>query len=166
MAKKTMLVLAIAALTTGLVLAQEGRAKHTIVGGLNAGLLAFGVDVEYEWILVENFIGKGQFGAVVEAGFTTVLIFPILYEDARARWYPWSGAFFLDLGVGHGSFLGLVSALLVSGGIGWRIDIGAPDGWVFIPGISYNHFFSFGRYNGGKFSGMLPKISLKMGKTL
>ncbi|MDR1220890.1 MAG: hypothetical protein LBK73_14970 [Treponema sp.] len=164
MAKKTVLVLAIAALAAGSVLAQEGRAKHTIVGGPNAGLLTFGVDVEYEWILVENFIGKGQFGAVGEAGFTIALIFPIIYEDVRARWYPWSGAFFLDLGVGHGSFVGLVSAILLSGGIGWRIDVGAPDGWVFIPSISYTHFIPFG--DSGSFSGRLPKISLKIGKTL
>jgi hypothetical protein len=159
--KKVFAVLVLAMVVAGGVFAQENtsRAKNTVMGGPNVGLLTFGLDVEYERILLEN-LGKGSLGIAGEVGYTTVIIFPIFYIDARARWYPWSGKFFADLGLGYSSFLGVTSAFMISGEVGWRIDIGKPNGWIFSPSLAYNQFIAG---DTDDFSGSLPKINVRIG---
>ena len=157
MAKKILLVLVLTAIVGGGVFAQE-RAPNTFLGGINIGLLTFGADIEYE----RAFPGllPGLFAVAAETGFTTVLIFPIYNIDVRARWYPWAKTFFADFGVGFGSFFGWSSALQISPGVGWRIDIGESNGWVIVPSLQYNYFVAFSEVD---FSGSLIKICFRMG---
>jgi hypothetical protein len=160
--KKMLVLLGLVMLITGAVFAQE-RAPNTFLGGINIGFLTFGADLEYERAFPE-LLPMGMFAVAAEAGFTTVVIFPIFSIDARARWYPWSQKFFADIGLGYGSFLGLASAFLISPGVGWRIDIGQPNGWVLVPSLQYNYFLSTSNDEDvGEFSGNLFKINLRIG---
>jgi hypothetical protein len=93
--------------------------KNSVVGGPNIGILTFGMDLEYERIVLENFLDKGTLAVAAETGITTVVVFPIFYIDARVRWYPWSHDaqmyswarnLFADLGLGFASFLGVAPA--------------------------------------------------------
>jgi hypothetical protein len=160
--KRTLVLLGLVMLITSAVFAQE-RAPNTFLGGINVGFLTFGADLEYERVF-PGLLPMGTFAFAAEAGFTTVVIFPITNIDARARWYPWSRMFFADMGLGFGSFAGLASAFQVSPGVGWRIDIGQPNGWVFVPSLQFNYFISSSNNEDvAGFSGSLFKINARIG---
>jgi len=158
MKRKLLFCLMLVVIVTGGVFAQE-RSPNTFVGGLNIGLLTFGFDVEYERAF-PGLLPIGMFAVAAETGFTTVIIFPIYNIDVRARWYPWAKTFFADAGIGFGSFLGIASALQISPGVGWRVDIGEPNGWVFVPSLQINYFVARSETD---FSGSLFKICARVG---
>lgn len=155
-------VVLFAAVSTGLVFAQSrGSSRdsarnssrgntqtgdlNTASAGINIGLLAFGLDAEYERVIMPrlNFGGLNTKLALAgELGFQTVIWLPIHYFDVRARLYPWSGIFFADLGLGYAWVLGgLISAFMVSPQIGWKIDIGGKGKWLVMPSAAYCYFF-------------------------
>ncbi|MCL2720720.1 MAG: hypothetical protein FWD47_05215 [Treponema sp.] len=145
------------------VFAQEDRAPNTVLGGINIGFLTFGADVEFERTF-PGLLPMGTLAASIEAGYTTVLIFPIFNADVRARWYPWSNMFYADIGFGYGSLFygfGTASAFIISPGVGWRIDIGQPNAWVFVPSIQFNYFA--GSKSNDDFGGTLIKLNARIG---
>jgi hypothetical protein len=155
MAKKLIVFLAVFGVCGTALFAWE----NTVVGGPNIGLLTQGLDVEYERVLLDGFLGDGTLAIVAEAGYIGIFFLPIYYYiDARARWYPWSGMFFADVGLGYGSLFGLIPTFLISPEIGWRIDIGDTDGWVIIPSVTLNGFMVG---SGGNI--WLPKINVRIG---
>jgi len=155
--KKLLFCLMLVVIVTGGVFAQE-RAPNTFLGGINVGFLTFGLDIEYE----RAFPGllPGLFAVAVETGYTTIIIFPIYNIDVRARWYPWAETFFADVGVGYGSFLGVATAFQISPGVGWRIDVGEPNGLVVVPSLQLDYFVAS---SVSDFSGNLLKICIRFG---
>jgi hypothetical protein len=127
-------------LCTTYVYAEEVPSKNTISGGISmiytgafGGILP-GLNIEYERLLHNNFalaVGIGGDG------------FLLPYADLYARWYPWAGMFFADFGLGiwRRGFETWVSYPMISPGIGWKIDIGKPNGWNLIIGIAGRIFF-------------------------
>ena len=88
-----------------------------------------GLNIEYERTLHKNF------ALAVDIGRDGLLS---SYVDLYARWYPWAGMFFADLGLGvwWPEFDAWILRPQISPGIGWRIDIGKPNGWNLITGIT------------------------------
>jgi len=66
-------------------------AKNRIA--LSLGLL--GADLSYERMIVQNFSVLGQ------VSYTTWAIADSLAFDGKARWYPFYGAFYLEMGLGY-----------------------------------------------------------------
>jgi hypothetical protein len=65
------------------------------------------------------------------------------------RFYPGQGVFFLELGLGFGLQSVLVwnyypLGLLVEPGLGWKIDVGAPNGFFIEPFLSLPVIFGPG----------------------
>jgi len=122
------------------VYAEEVVSKNTTSGGIGViwagypfGILP-GINMEYERLLNKNF------ALAVDIGLDG-LILP--YADLYARWYPWAGMFFANIGLGiwQRGFGTLVFTPVISPGIGWKIDIGKPNGWNLITGIIGRIFF-------------------------
>jgi hypothetical protein len=163
MGKKIILVLILAISIAGGVSAQE-RAKNTITGGLNFFVyLPFGLDIEYERVLINNFLGKGLFSITVDVGYYTLIFFDSSWADVHARWYPWSRTFFLDVGLGcMANFW--TSAFTISPKVGWKIDIGKPNGWVIIPSIAASFFVTGEGWPISLYPvNFLPKIDISIG---
>ena len=122
------------------VYSEEVVAKNTIsVGesivwiGSPVGFLP-GLNIEYERLLSNNF------ALAVDVGVDALIL---LYADTYARWYPWAGKFFTNLGFGiwRYNFNTWNFTPVISPGIGWKIDIGEPNGWNLITGIIGRVFF-------------------------
>ncbi|MDR0476159.1 MAG: hypothetical protein LBH43_21135 [Treponema sp.] len=118
--------------------AEEVSLKNTISGGISimwVGVGGFlppvmpGLDIGYERLLHKNF------ALAVDIGVDGILI---PYADLYARWYPWAGMFFADLGLGiwRQGFETWISMPWVSPGIGWKIYIGKTKRWNFTTGIT------------------------------
>jgi hypothetical protein len=112
----------------------QESAKNTLSAGINlSGIFpAFpGINVGYERLLTKHF------SVAFDMGVDTV-IFP--YAEVSGRWYPWEGSFFAHLGLGVWSLLPIIGLigpqLVVSPGIGWKIDIGEKNGWFLIPNLT------------------------------
>jgi hypothetical protein len=125
------------------ICADEISSKNTISGGISAIWVGEnflrvpilpGLDIEYERLLHNNF------SLAVDVGLDGLIV---LYADLYARWYPWAGKFFANIGLGI-SKRGFETWTLfpaISPGIGWKIDIGKPNGWNLITGITGRIFF-------------------------
>jgi hypothetical protein len=147
MKRKLFLVLLLAAVAATGVFAQE-KAKNTITGGLDLGIWT-GFSIDYERVLVDGFLGKGQFALGVEAGYDSYwFIFPSVFFDVQAKWYPWSGKFYADLGVGYGQLIWVVPSIMITAGVGWKFDIGQPNGWVLDFGPSFDYFIVINEFEG------------------
>jgi hypothetical protein len=67
--------------------AQE-KAKNTFTGGLDLGVYT-GFSLDYECVLIDDFLGKGQLAVGVEAGYDSFLFFlPLAFFDVQVKWYP------------------------------------------------------------------------------
>ncbi|MDR0540053.1 MAG: hypothetical protein LBG74_06075 [Spirochaetaceae bacterium] len=119
--------------------------SNSVLAGGGAGLSIPSVcyinfNISYERMIVPNF------SAVINAGwdlYPLALFFVAFMEDpaidgwsidAQARWYPWAKTFHIDLGAGYGEYLGMGS-IVVTPGLGWKIDFGEPGGFVMNIGI-------------------------------
>jgi hypothetical protein len=157
--KKIIFVLILVIFIKGGVFTQE-KTENTITGGLNFLVyLPFGLDIEYERILINNFLGRGLFSITGNVGYYTLIFFDLVCVDVHARWYPWSRIFFVDVGVGCASFF-WVPAFMLSPELGWKIDIGKPNGWVIIPSIAVSLFFTSKDWPIGN---LLPKVDISIG---
>jgi hypothetical protein len=143
MAKKLVFVLVLAAIAAGGVCAQE-EAPNVI--------MFLGSMLSYERILSPNlgigaelaidFIGMPSLYYDGEKDDTTEWVALLPFSmDAFVRYYPWAGKFFTQLG------LGIQTAAITDGipgttkldgfgfhakaQVGWRLDIGQPNHWVF-----------------------------------
>jgi hypothetical protein len=159
MVKKIIFVLILVIFIKGGVFTQE-KAQNTITGGLNfLGYLPFGLDIEYERILINNFLGRGLFSITGNVSYYTLIFFDLVCADLHARWYPWSRMFFVDVGVGY-ALIVWVPAFMLSPELGWKIDIGKPNSWVIIPSIAVSLYFTGKDWPTGKF---LPKADISIG---
>ena len=70
----------------------EDRAQNRIA--VSAGLIGL-FDVSYERLLTPNFSILGQIS------YNNLVIADSFSVSGKGRWYPFSGAFFLDLGLGY-----------------------------------------------------------------
>jgi hypothetical protein len=63
--------------------------------------------------------------------------------EAYGKFYPWSGNFYLKLGLGYGTVTGFSdndsfsvrAGLAIDPGIGWKIDVGEPGGFFIEPKV-------------------------------
>ncbi|MDR1251267.1 MAG: hypothetical protein LBK62_03770 [Treponema sp.] len=171
--RKGIPALVLIAVIAGSVFAQTASPKNTIVvdvgptiiglglgGALGAvdGLSAstgFGIAAQYERQLLEKFSVAGRFAYLgIGASYDVVSIDMKSYSiEGHARFYPFSGAFFLDgmLGfanfalTGGGSAEGVSASISTNmnyfklgGKLGWRIDFGRPGGFIFEPAFGYS----------------------------
>ena len=148
MAKRIALIFIVLLVVSGAVFAQE-RAHNTVA--LSFGIV--GVEASYERMFNRYLSVLGS------ASATTILFMDEITASVQGRWYPFGRAFHLDLGLGYtygmgvGNFmgkailgamtLGLIflipdyidknprkGGLLIQTGLGWKIDVGKPDGFV------------------------------------
>ncbi len=102
-------------------------------------------------MLLDGFLGKGQLALGVEAGEDKLLsIIPADFFDVQAKWYPWSGKFYADLGLGY-AYLWIVPATMITGGVGWKIDVGKPNGFVLDFGAAVDYFASISEFDESEF---------------
>jgi hypothetical protein len=141
--KKVFTVLVLAVLIAGGVFAQSGGAKNWVGGQLSL----LGAGVHYERVLTPNWTVGG-------AAYWNSLFFFWNNVGVKAfgRYYPWAGNFFAELGVGFGLRTGTsdyeyegynygatfysLAGFLLEPGIGWKIDVGNPNGFYIQPVIS------------------------------
>jgi hypothetical protein len=96
---------------------------------ISLGINGIGLTAAYERKIIDTF------SVVPEITFSQIygVLSSVGFVDLRARWYPFSGSFFADLGIGYG-IAGSISiatdGLLISPGIGWNFDIGKKDGFT------------------------------------
>ncbi|MDR0583025.1 MAG: hypothetical protein LBG57_01565 [Treponema sp.] len=124
------------------------------VDGLG-GSSGFGIAAQYERQLLEKLSVAGRFAYLgIAATYDPVSIDMKSYSiEGHARFYPFSGAFFLDgmLGFANFALSGSGSESGVSAGVstnmnyfklggklGWRIDFGRPGGFIFEPAFGYS----------------------------
>jgi hypothetical protein len=91
------------------------------------------------------------------------------FADAFARWYPWEGAFFVNLGLGYqgkGSPFVIGDEADVTYGVfhtkaqvGLKFDIGNKGGWIF------ETRFGFGYTFGGESQIMTITLPVLFGRT-
>jgi hypothetical protein len=165
--KKAFAIMMVATVLGTAVWAQE--AKNTVTGGFMLGLYAGG-SLDYERVLVENFLGKGKFAIGAEAAFGSyAFLTSLAFADVQAKWYPWSGKFYADLGLGFGNVSLLVwsvPVLVIPVGVGWKIDIGKPDGWILDTGagLDFLAFLDSDFISSGDSSlPMNPRASIQIG---
>ncbi|MDR2467934.1 MAG: hypothetical protein LBD22_03125 [Spirochaetaceae bacterium] len=179
MAKKTVLVLALAGFLAGGVFAQN--AKKNFIGG-SVGLLDFGA--HYERMLTP------KFGIGAEAYFNSFVFFwNTIGFKAMGRIYPTKGLFF-GLGLGLGFYTGDgdfeysrngttvtvedtlvgITGFLIEPEIGYKIDFGKPGGFYLEPtlglpvvlGVQKATVF-FNDVEGSFGVGMNPRLHLGLG---
>jgi len=140
MKKPVIIILLLLFLYITPVYAEEVSSKNTISGGVSiiwAGYPFYilpGMNVEYERLLINNFT------LAVDIGLDGLIL---SYADLKARWYPWNGMFFTDIGLGiwRQGFDTWILTPVISPGFGWKIDIGKPNGWNLTTGIIGRIFF-------------------------
>jgi hypothetical protein len=126
-----------------LLIASKTFAKDNII---YAGLNGLGATVSYERFITKKFSLVPEINA---AYFSGVLSTELLGE-VRARYYPFSGSFFVDFGLGYGLLLQMyypypAQGILASPGVGWKIDIGKPDGFIFNIGLCSDWVWGFNK---------------------
>ena len=159
MAKKLCLAVLVLTFIAGGLFSQEQteqeRAKNTIA--ITVGVYPLSVELSYERALSSHFsvLIDGSYSDYLIPGSDSVSLMNEYTAAVKGRWYPWAKTFFLELGVGYGNGLGLAggaaylatyiftlglvdlppdifraNGLLISSGLGWKIDIGKPNGFV------------------------------------
>jgi hypothetical protein len=155
--------------------AQEKTAKNTVM---------FGSMLSYERVLTPK-LGIGADGALDFLGFPTVYydgekseydytaFLPYSF-DVFARLYPWAGKFFVHLGLGiQGTTITDLWDTFKAFGfhaklqVGWRLDIGQPDRWVFEvrlgPGMSMGGLSDEEGEKLDDFSYFMPSFPIQLG---
>jgi len=163
MAKKIVLMFIVFSAISGAVIAQEQeRATHSVAASFGF----IGASLSYERMFSRHF------SVLAEVSYTTLVLIEEFTLSGKGRWYPFGRAFYLELGFGlsYGRgisdlmthmLLGLFTfgwyfttldeddlmarrlGLLVQPGMGWKIDIGRPGGFVLPVSMGLN--FKLGR---------------------
>jgi len=132
--KGILLLFVLVVIIAGGVFAQEGGSgiKNWISGDVSL----IGVGTRYERMLDENLsIG----GTIFFHSF--FLFWNSVGINVTARYYPWAGAgnFYAELDVGFGTVTNTkraINGVMVSPGVGWKIDLGKPGAFYINPMIS------------------------------
>jgi hypothetical protein len=168
--KKIIAAVVLAVLMTGFVCAQSDEAKpamnaitvdlgptllSSVMGGvLNSmvgGASGFGIGAQYERHIFRmlsaaarfDYLGMGLSfsGASIDLKSWSI--------EGHARFYPFSGAFFLDALLGYANYSAALSGggenrnsggdfFKAGGKVGWKIDFGKPGGFIFEPSFGYS----------------------------
>lgn len=129
----------------GVFAQSEERAKNNI--SLSAGII--GAELSYERMF------NRHFSVLADVSYTTLIVMDEFTVSGKGRWYPFGKIFYLDLGLGFSYGEGVAGAVgdmilllftfgnhdvesdvfrsggfLIQPGLGWKIDIGKPDGFV------------------------------------
>jgi len=160
MKKRVFLILLVLLVISGSVFAQD-RAKNSIA--VSAGVI--GAELSYERILTPHF------SLLADTSYTTLFFMDEFTVSGKGRWYPFGKAFFFDLGLGYSYGKGVVGFMgdmlltvitfgywlsvkdfendelrsggfLIQPGLGWKLDIGKPDGFVLPISAGMNIKFS------------------------
>jgi hypothetical protein len=99
------------------------RKPNAIVGQLRW----IGAGISYERFILPKLSVVGEAGYFM-IGFGDEN--KITAFDVRARWYPWAGRFFGDVGLGCALIGGDKPGFLISPEVGWRFDPGQPNGLI------------------------------------
>jgi hypothetical protein len=169
--KKGIMVLVLAAFIAGGAFAQD--VKNWISGEISI----LGVGARYEYMLNEKFsVGVTSF-------WNTLIFWNAWGVSAAARYYPFAGAFYLEGDLGYGTVGGIeegtdssgspyswfyfTKGVMVTPGIGWKIDIGAPGGFFINPMVTFPIVFGKKVYDIGGTSdfkvGIHPRIGFALG---
>ena len=121
------------------VFAQEIGSKNW----LSADLSFMGAGVRYERVLNDRLSVGGT------AYWDTSFFSDSYGINLTARYYPWSGRFYGELGLGYGVTSGFqsdrtidffsfytITGAMISPSIGWKIDVGKLDGFYINPFIN------------------------------
>jgi len=95
MKRKAVFIILVLTLLAGNLSAQDTEEKAKNIIGFSVGLI--GADLSYERVLFPNLSVLGQ------VSYTNWAIADSLSISGKVRWYPFSGAFFLDAGLGISS---------------------------------------------------------------
>jgi hypothetical protein len=133
-----------ALIAAGGLFAQEGGSS--VKNWISGDLSLLGAGVRYERILNDNFsIG----GTVFFHSF--FLFWNSIGVNVTGRWYPWAENFYAELGIGYGTINGTedytsngktyswsytVNGVMITPGVGLRIDVGSPGGFFINPMVS------------------------------
>ena len=148
MAKKLLLILIILLVISGFAFSQESHeeeANNTI----SVLFTILGTEASYE----RSF--NRYFSVLADVSYTTLFIVNELTASGKGRWYPFGRTFYMEMGLGFGyanAATGAIAALLfpilllipdfdisrtdyiygflIQTGMGWKIDIGKPGGFV------------------------------------
>jgi len=148
--KKLVFVLILAILIAGSVFAEEGNEGFTNWVSVDLGV--FGIGIGYEYMLSSNLsVGANAYTSTMFfSGGSGIIGF--------GRYYPFNSNLYTELGLGYGSSKSMMSGyhienkadngmtgtasiattgLLISPGLGWRIDRGEPGGFFIQPGFKF-----------------------------
>ncbi|MCL2443782.1 MAG: hypothetical protein FWD13_10025 [Treponema sp.] len=166
MKKMLAAVILVMVLLTGNLYADDGvKEEAQNILALSVGLI--GADLSYERVFFSNFSVLGQIS------YTNWIIADSLSVDGKARWYPFNGAFFLDIGLGFSNgynaapvlveFIGDILLGVITLGLWFtsdnfqqrwdEVEIERHNGFSIQPGFGWN----IGK---GKRSGILVPISM------
>jgi len=150
MTKKIFLILIVLFLVSGNIFAQnEERAKNSVAVSL--GIV--GAALSYERIF------NSHFSVLADVSYTTLVLIEEFTISGKGRVYPFGGSYYLEMGLGYSYGRGPVDMMthmilgvltfgwyfttldeddilarrggfLLQPGMGWKIDIGKPDGFV------------------------------------
>jgi hypothetical protein len=160
MVMKKLIILVVLAFCAGGLFSEEKEGKNQ-ERPKNAIALTFGaiaVEASYERALTDHF------SVLASVSYNWFFFGDETAAAVKARWYPWAGAFFLEMGAGYANTIGLaggygnimllfltlglsgdqyenfrIHGLLLAPALGWRFDPGKPGG-VIIPlnlGVDY-----------------------------
>ena len=148
--KKLVLVLVLVILVAGSVFAQEE--DEVIKNWVSVDLGLFGIGAGYEYMLLSNLsVGANAYTSTMFFSGGSGII-------AYGRYYIFNKNFYTELGLGYGSSKSMASGfhienkaddgmtgtasaattgLLISPGLGWKIDRGEPGGFFIQPGFKF-----------------------------
>lgn len=138
--KKCMLLLLFSLVLGGGVFAQT----NTVSAGVSAGaglpvIASAGFQATYEFsIFPQLSVGANVFWevfplALFAVAFTQDPNHLVVYGvEGQVHWYPFSKIFHVDAGLGWGYYMGM-HTLVIAPGIGWKIDVGKPGGFIINP---------------------------------
>ena len=130
--------------------------ENTVTAGVNAGLglpiIAFGgVQASYEYSINSALsVGGNVFWeffpvALAAVAFTNDPAYIAAYGfEGQVYWYPFRGGFYIGSGLGWASYMGM-NTLVLTPGLGRRIDVGEPGGVVFRVGLRAEIFTPLGK---------------------
>ena len=116
--------------------ATSAFAESNIQNWISGEISVLGAGVRYERMLNERF-------SVGVIAFTTLFVNYTAGAQVFGRFYPWASNFYAEVGLGGGTASGglvgsgnRVSGIMITPGIGWRVDVGEPGRFFLNPNIS------------------------------
>ena len=103
MKRNVLLLIILMAVTAGSLYGQEEADAKNIIG-LSVGFI--GAEISYERVFSPYFSVLGQ------VSYSTWVFADSLSVLGKARWYPFGGAFFLDLGIGYSNGYNLTDEIV------------------------------------------------------